>query len=183
MVSIFCIVQVRTACRNWVQRFVAGLSVCALVATANAQAQAHPGSASSGAPTAPAAFTNRQPLSTAIAVPASRSPAGRPAWARHQHGGPKLRGARRALHCRPQVDVRPGASGRLARAPVLQFDEFARLRSAVEARFGPEIQALALAWTVPYRVECNAITGALTWASTRPLPAQLRGIATVALFQ
>ncbi|HLL09597.1 MAG TPA: TIGR03790 family protein [Rubrivivax sp.] len=46
--------------------------------------------------------------------------------------------------------------------PVLQREEFVRLREAVEAKFGPEIQALALAWTAPYRVECNAITGALT---------------------
>lgn len=46
--------------------------------------------------------------------------------------------------------------------PDLSRDDFARLQQAVQAAFGPAIQALALAWTVPYKVECYAITGALT---------------------
>ena len=45
--------------------------------------------------------------------------------------------------------------GRLGR------DEFERLRAAVAAHFGTATQALALAWTAPYAVECNSITGAL----------------------
>jgi uncharacterized protein (TIGR03790 family) len=40
-------------------------------------------------------------------------------------------------------------------------DEFERLNRAVESHFGPRTQALALAWTAPYAVECNSITGAL----------------------
>lgn len=43
----------------------------------------------------------------------------------------------------------------------LQRDEFEHLRVAVAAHFGAATQALALAWTAPYAVECNSITGAL----------------------
>ena len=40
-------------------------------------------------------------------------------------------------------------------------EEFRPLASAIAARFGPSIQALALAWRQPYAVNCNSITGAL----------------------
>lgn len=43
----------------------------------------------------------------------------------------------------------------------LSADEFEQFKRAVDARFGPRAQALALAWTMPYAVECNSITGAL----------------------
>jgi uncharacterized protein (TIGR03790 family) len=43
----------------------------------------------------------------------------------------------------------------------LKADEFEALRTAVQGHFGPDTQALALAWTQPYAVECNSITGAL----------------------
>jgi len=43
----------------------------------------------------------------------------------------------------------------------LNPEEFERLRRQVDAHFGREVQALALAWTQPYAVECNSITGAL----------------------
>ncbi len=49
----------------------------------------------------------------------------------------------------------------LPRRPVLNREEFERLQQAIAQRFGPGIQALALAWTAPYAVECNSITGAL----------------------
>jgi uncharacterized protein (TIGR03790 family) len=49
----------------------------------------------------------------------------------------------------------------LPRKPVLTPEEFETLRAAIAARFGPSTQALALAWTVPYAVACNSITGAL----------------------
>lgn len=39
--------------------------------------------------------------------------------------------------------------------------EFKALVDQVEAHFGPATQALALAWTMPYAVNCNSITGAL----------------------
>ena len=40
-------------------------------------------------------------------------------------------------------------------------EEFNTFAAAVEARFGSTVQALALAWTLPYAVNCNSITGAL----------------------
>jgi uncharacterized protein (TIGR03790 family) len=43
----------------------------------------------------------------------------------------------------------------------LRSDEFEALRAAVAAHFGAATQALALAWTTPFAVECNSITGAL----------------------
>jgi uncharacterized protein (TIGR03790 family) len=43
----------------------------------------------------------------------------------------------------------------------LKAEEFETLRLAIEEHFGPRTQALALAWTQPYAVECNSITGAL----------------------
>lgn len=45
--------------------------------------------------------------------------------------------------------------------PELATEDFERLRAAIAERFGPRIQALALAWTQPYAVQCHAITGAL----------------------
>ncbi len=46
--------------------------------------------------------------------------------------------------------------------PVLTPEEFAPFAQQVERHFGAETQALALAWTFPYAVACNSITGALT---------------------
>ena len=40
-------------------------------------------------------------------------------------------------------------------------EEFDVLAQAIQRHFGSATQALALAWTVPYAVGCNAITGAL----------------------
>ena len=40
-------------------------------------------------------------------------------------------------------------------------EEFEVLAQKIQRHFGPATQALALAWTVPYAVDCNAITGAL----------------------
>jgi len=39
--------------------------------------------------------------------------------------------------------------------------EFKALADRIDAHFGPTTQALALAWTMPYAVNCNSITGAL----------------------
>lgn len=49
----------------------------------------------------------------------------------------------------------------LPRQATLSVPEFERLRTAIEAHFGPRTQALALAWAAPYAVACNSITGAL----------------------
>lgn len=43
----------------------------------------------------------------------------------------------------------------------LSADEFSAFSARVTAYFGTSIQALALAWTTPYAVNCNSITGAL----------------------
>jgi len=40
-------------------------------------------------------------------------------------------------------------------------EEFGQLRQRIEAHFGEATQALALAWTTPYAVQCQSITGAL----------------------
>lgn len=45
---------------------------------------------------------------------------------------------------------------------VLSPEEFAVLEQRVAARFSGRTQALALAWSAPYAVACNSITGALT---------------------
>jgi uncharacterized protein (TIGR03790 family) len=44
---------------------------------------------------------------------------------------------------------------------LLSAEEFDALQQQIAQRFGPQVQALALAWTVPYAVQCNSITGAL----------------------
>ena len=44
---------------------------------------------------------------------------------------------------------------------VLKREEFDALDEAVRRHFGPQTQALALAWNQPYAVDCNSITSAL----------------------
>ena len=43
---------------------------------------------------------------------------------------------------------------------VLPQADFATAKAAVDAALGPEIQALALTWTQPYRVDCMSVTAA-----------------------
>lgn len=45
--------------------------------------------------------------------------------------------------------------------PTLDAAEFEALRMAIGQHFGAATQALALAWTTPYAVDCSSITGAL----------------------
>ena len=45
--------------------------------------------------------------------------------------------------------------------PTLDAAEFEALRMAIGQQFGAATQALALAWTAPYAVDCSSITGAL----------------------
>jgi uncharacterized protein (TIGR03790 family) len=45
--------------------------------------------------------------------------------------------------------------------PTLAPEEFANLKQEIDERFGPKVQALALAWIQPYAVQCHSITGAL----------------------
>ncbi|ALT76514.1 TIGR03790 family protein [Paucibacter sp. KCTC 42545] len=43
----------------------------------------------------------------------------------------------------------------------LTIDEFEALQAQIKSKLGPEVQGLALAWTQPFAVVCNSITGAL----------------------
>ncbi|MGE0482743.1 MAG: TIGR03790 family protein [Gammaproteobacteria bacterium] len=43
---------------------------------------------------------------------------------------------------------------------VLSVGRFERLRAALQSRLGDDVQALALAWTRPYRVGCMSVTSA-----------------------
>lgn len=43
----------------------------------------------------------------------------------------------------------------------LTQSDFANLQQAIDAHFGARTRALALAWTLPFAVECQSITGAL----------------------
>ncbi len=45
--------------------------------------------------------------------------------------------------------------------PELRPEEFDALVRRIGAHFGAQVQALALAWTQPYGVACNSLTGAL----------------------
>ena len=45
--------------------------------------------------------------------------------------------------------------------PELTPEEFSALAEKIEVHFGKQTQALALAWSLPYAVNCNSITGAL----------------------
>jgi len=63
----------------------------------------------------------------------------------------RARGLTRAQVLRVELPVRG----------VLTPEEFKALAGAVDAFFDAPVQALALAWTQPYAVGCNSITGAL----------------------
>jgi uncharacterized protein (TIGR03790 family) len=63
----------------------------------------------------------------------------------------------------------------LPRRAVLTPAEFTGLLEAVEGHFGPQIQALALAWNQPYAVACNSLTGALALGLDEALCAQSCG--------
>lgn len=47
-----------------------------------------------------------------------------------------------------------------AKSPNLPRDQFTRVMQEVEGKLGAHIQAYALAWTKPYRVDCMSITSA-----------------------
>jgi uncharacterized protein (TIGR03790 family) len=44
----------------------------------------------------------------------------------------------------------------------LEPEQFAELKEHIDARLGPEIQAVLMVWTAPYAVGCNSITSAYT---------------------
>ncbi len=42
----------------------------------------------------------------------------------------------------------------------MNFGDWQRVKSVLDAKVGPEVQAYALAWTLPFRVECQSVTTA-----------------------
>lgn len=75
----------------------------------------------------------------------------------------RARGLQPQQVLRLSLPLAPAADGAPSRPKsVLSRDEFDELARRIGAYFGPRTQALALAWSRPYAVECNAITGALT---------------------
>ena len=55
---------------------------------------------------------------------------------------------------------------------VLSAEEFSVLALRIQAAFGEQTQALAMAWTMPYAVNCNSITAAVTMGFDGALCAQ-----------
>ncbi|MDP4300120.1 TIGR03790 family protein [Leptothrix discophora] len=58
--------------------------------------------------------------------------------------------------------------------------DLAQLKARIDARFGPQIQALALAWNRPYAVGCLSITGALAFGADEALCRNTCGRASAA---
>src|SRR5205085_964783 len=46
---------------------------------------------------------------------------------------------------------------------VMGFADFERVQAVLDARVGADVQAYALAWTLPYRVECMSVTAAFAF--------------------
>lgn len=44
----------------------------------------------------------------------------------------------------------------------ISAERFAELKEEIDAHLGPNVQAVLMVWTAPYKVECNSITGAYT---------------------
>jgi len=44
----------------------------------------------------------------------------------------------------------------------ISAERFEVLKEEIDSHLGPDIQAVLMVWTAPYKVECNAITGAYT---------------------
>nr|WP_254442003.1 TIGR03790 family protein [Duganella vulcania] len=44
----------------------------------------------------------------------------------------------------------------------LDAEQFNQLRDQINAKLGPQVEAVLMVWTAPYAVECNAITAAYT---------------------
>jgi uncharacterized protein (TIGR03790 family) len=63
--------------------------------------------------------------------------------------------ARRGIAAEHVIHVRfpPGQA-------VMSFGDFMRVQAVLDAKVGADVQAYALAWTLPYRVECMSVTAA-----------------------
>ena len=165
----FCMAETMIACRNLLalcRRLfgVAVLAVCLAMLSgvaALAQAQAQGASSATGADVAATPASGTRP----------------PTWI----GVPRVSGRLRAadigvvINTADPASVQVGeyyiAARKLSPEHVLRVelpvraalsrDEFSRLSTLIDAHFGRQVQALALAWTQPYAVECNGLSGAL----------------------
>src|SRR5690242_18531150 len=54
----------------------------------------------------------------------------------------------------------------------LRREEYEKLKRVVDARTNPRVQAYALAWALPYRVECQSITSAFAYGFDEALCSQ-----------
>jgi uncharacterized protein (TIGR03790 family) len=145
----FCIAEHQTACRHWA--LAAGLLV-AFAGLTQAQTPAAVSAPSAAAASAPQwvvvpRATGRLRAPDIGLVINSADPYSVAVGAYYQQ--------RRGL--RPEQVLRL----ELPLQGTLKPEEFEALRAAIDAHFGPDTQALALAWSQPYAVECNSITGAL----------------------
>lgn len=145
---------------------------------------AQPGTAESGAsaPTSGAALASAPTTSPPTTQPASQ-PASPPVEAEHRWAAiPRVFGRLKASDVGVVINtddpysvqvgeyyikarqIQPAHVLRLSFPvkPALTRSEFGPLYQRIQGAFGPEVQALALAWRFPYAVECNSITGALT---------------------
>ena len=108
--------------------------------------------ACAGADAQSAADAGRRPLA---AVAAERRPA-RPRPRGRRQRQPIRPASRSAATTRPSAASPPIASSMSASpaTPVMSFGDFMRVKAVLDAKLGPEVQALALAWTraVPGRV-------------------------------
>jgi uncharacterized protein (TIGR03790 family) len=161
----FCIAEPQIAFRQGLAALLVAL-LLALGCTFAGFVQAQSETAASAAPAKPP-----------VAAPSSGAAASAPQWL----SVPRARGRLRAadiglvINTADPYSVAVGShyvqKRRLLPEQVLRIElpvrgslnaeEFEALRNAVEEHFGPQVQALALAWTQPYAVECNSITGAL----------------------
>jgi uncharacterized protein (TIGR03790 family) len=163
--ALFCIAEHQTACRQWRRfRLLAWATVVLCAFGSPAWSQPAPGAAASVPPGAgSAALAGSAPAAPVVAqVPRVNG---------------RLRAADIGLvvntadpysvavgeYYQQRRGLKPEQVLRLE-LPLrssLRPEEFEALRAAIDAHFGAETQALALAWTQPYAVECNALTGAL----------------------
>jgi uncharacterized protein (TIGR03790 family) len=173
-IFLFCIAKIRFTGRNGFRRATAWANIAMVylllglfVSMAPARAQEPPAAGPASAVAAAAA--------TAASGAAAALPA--PTWLRV----PRLQGRLTAaelgllINTADPYSVAVGeiyASQRgipeanIARVvlPVkasLSLGEFTALQAQVQDKLGPQVQALALAWNLPYAVECNSITSAL----------------------
>jgi uncharacterized protein (TIGR03790 family) len=147
-------------------------------ATAPGETASAAASAAAGAPPSAASTPGAAAAAAPAASAAPKSPVMRaPAWVAVPRDTGRLRAADIGvvINTADPVSVKVGRYYIKARRlnpnqvlrialptkPVLTPEEFERLNGAIKVRFGPAVQALALAWTTPYSVACNSITGAL----------------------